>query len=225
MRVLSAIQPSFFPWRGYIDMVRKSDVFIFYDHVQYDKNGWRNRNKIIINKKPKWITVPIKKEKLSKKIKDVKLIESEKYLKKIYDTFYFNYKNHPNFKEIIKIIEDIFFSQKWNFLSDLNIKITKEICKYFKINTEFKISSELDIVDDKNLNLINLCKKFNCEGYLSGITAKNYVDTKLFKEHNIKVIWNDFKDFPYVQYKIENIFYEKLSMIDYMFNVKDKNYD
>ena len=59
MRTLVALQPSFLPWRGYFDLIKKSDKFIFYDHVQYDKNGWRNRNRIIINNKIKWLTIPI----------------------------------------------------------------------------------------------------------------------------------------------------------------------
>jgi hypothetical protein len=203
MKILSAIQPSFLPWRGYIDIIKKSDVFIFYDHVQYDKNGWRNRNKILINRKPQWLTIPIKKDKFEKKINEVKLVDSNKNLQKIFKTIYLNYKNHTNFNKVIRLIENIFFMKEWNLLSELNIEITKKICDYYKIDTEFKLSSDLKNNKDKNLNLILLCKKFNCEKYLTGPSAKNYLDSELFKKNEIEIIWHDYIDKPYYQHKVE----------------------
>lgn len=218
MRILSAIQPSFLPWRGYIDIIKKSDVFIFYDHVQYDKNGWRNRNKVLINKKPRWLTLPIKKDRLKKKINEVNLVDSTENLQKIYKTIYLNYKNHPNFKKVIKIIESIFKKKKWILLSELNIELIKKICDYYNIGTEFRLSSELDNNKDKNLNLVFLCKKFNCDKYLTGISAKNYLNLSLFKDNKIEIIWHDFIDKPYYQHNTNDKFHGKLSIIDYMFN-------
>src|SRR5438132_3729045 len=53
------LQPSYIPWRGYFDLVHDADVFVFYDDVQYDKHGWRNRNRIKTSMGPRWLTVPV----------------------------------------------------------------------------------------------------------------------------------------------------------------------
>ena len=58
MRVV-ILQPSYLPWLGYFDQLYKSDVFVLYDDVQYDKHGWRNRNRIKTDKRPLWLTVPV----------------------------------------------------------------------------------------------------------------------------------------------------------------------
>ena len=54
----AVIQPSYIPWRGYFDMIGRSDVFVFYDDVQFDKHGWRNRNRIKTANGPGWLTIP-----------------------------------------------------------------------------------------------------------------------------------------------------------------------
>ena len=56
---ISIIQPSYIPWLGYLYMVRKSDIFVYYDNVQYDKGGWRNRNKVVCGDKVKWLSLSL----------------------------------------------------------------------------------------------------------------------------------------------------------------------
>ena len=73
MKILSAIQPSFFPWPGYFDIIKQSNVFLYYDHVQFDKNGWRNRNYFKINDNRKLITLPIIHNNLLKKINETEI--------------------------------------------------------------------------------------------------------------------------------------------------------
>ena len=97
MKTLAAIQPSFIPWRGYFDIINKSDIFVFYDHVQYDKNGLRNRNRILVKNQIKWLTLPVKKAKLGTKIKDIKIHNPKFELNKIKRIIYEAYNNHPNF--------------------------------------------------------------------------------------------------------------------------------
>ena len=193
MKVLSAVQPSFFPWPGFFDLIKKSDVFLHYDHVQFDKNGWRNRNYFKINKKQKLITVPILHKNLSKKINETEIYSSKISLNKIYKGLYYNYKNYKRFNEINKMFLDQIINIEWNNLSKFNIFFTENICNYLKINTLRFVSSELENLEDKNLNLVYLCKKFECDTYLSGVTAKNYLDEELFKKNDIKIIWHNYQ--------------------------------
>ena len=68
---------------NYFDIINKSDIFVFYDHVQYDKNGLRNRNRILVKNQIKWLTLPVKKAKLGTKIKDIEIHNPKFELNKI----------------------------------------------------------------------------------------------------------------------------------------------
>ena len=219
-KILVALQPSFIPWRGYFDLIEKSDKFIFYDHVQYDKNGWRNRNKILINNKVNWITVPVVHKNLDKLLKDVEIFDLENSLEKIIKTISQNYIKHPSYSLFFHVLENI-FKKKPKLLVDLNIDIIISICDYMGIKIDQTRSSKLANVKDKNMNLINLCKKYDCNQYLSGNLAKSYINENIFSDNGIEVLWHEFKESSYQHHKIDQkIFFEKLSIIDYLFNIK-----
>lgn len=59
MKKVAIVQSNYIPWRGYFDLINSVDEFIFFDEVQYTRRDWRNRNKIIINNKPQWLTLPL----------------------------------------------------------------------------------------------------------------------------------------------------------------------
>jgi Holliday junction resolvase-like predicted endonuclease len=86
---ISILQSNYIPWKGYFDLIAKSDVFVIYDEVQYTKNDWRNRNKIQSKNGPQWITIPVKQETLNQKIFESK-ISANNWSKKT--CFYFNWK-------------------------------------------------------------------------------------------------------------------------------------
>lgn len=225
MKTLVILQPSFLPWCGYFDLIAKSDIFIFYDHVQFDKNGWRNRNKILNKEsmKEEWITLPIKKVS-NQSIKDVKLSDFSYNVKKIQKIIVQNYSKHPNFDSFFKILKNL-LSKDWIFLSELNIYLTNHICKYLNIKVNSIKSSDLKNIYGKNENIINLCKQFSCERYLSGPSAKNYIDEEIFKRENIFIKWHEYVPGFYNQHGVtsKQDFYSYLSIIDFIFNMEKKN--
>ncbi len=218
MKILSILQPSFLPYLGYIDLIEKCDQFIFYDHVQFDKNSWRNRNRILINNIPSWITVPIVRDKLSKKIFETRIYDPEKNFEKIKKKIFYNYKNHPNFENFSEKLLFI-FNKKEIFLSSLNIELTKIVLDELKIKFNYIKSSDYDNLEDKNLNIINWCKNLECKIYYTGQSAKNYINVNLFKKNGIDV---KFQNFIHPVYKQKNVkkFVPNLSVIDYIFNLE-----
>ena len=215
-KILAIIQPSFFPYHGYFDIIKKSDVFIFYDHVQYDKNGWRNRNRILINGNIKWITIPVKLDQ-SKIIKNVQIFNPDYNLNKIYKKIKESYKKAKNYKIINSLIEEIFFFKKWIYISEFNIYSTQRICEFLNIKSTFYKSSDFKNIDDKNQNIINHCINMQCNTYLSGLLAKDYISEKLFSLNKINLIWYDYKIKTYSQLHSKD-FIPRLSIIDYLYN-------
>ena len=82
------LQPSYIPWRGYFDQISRADLFIFYDDVQYDKHGWRNRNQIKTAQGRQWLTIPVHSAGATQgvPIKDVKMDWSKPWAKNHWKT-------------------------------------------------------------------------------------------------------------------------------------------
>ena len=199
---VAVIQPSYIPWLGYFYMINWADIFIFYDDVQYDKDGWRNRNQVMHMGKPKWLTLSIDKSSLSKDFSDRK-INKVKLAKKN------QFKEHKRLLKIYysidneSILDKIYTDNlnKFEYLSDAVIDQTINICKNIGIKTNFIKSSDLDYKNSlnsenaelrKNLNLLKLIQSVGGKEYISGKSAKNYLDTELFEKNGINIHWNNF---------------------------------
>ena len=79
------MQPTYIPWAGYFDLINRSDVFVFLNNVQFSKQSWQVKNKILSNGNELKLTVPIKKARLSTNIDQIIIDDShlEKHLKSI----------------------------------------------------------------------------------------------------------------------------------------------
>jgi hypothetical protein len=106
---LAIMQPYFFPYLGYFQLISTVDKFILYEHVQYIKKGWINRNRIIeLNKGDIYIRVPIKKKETNPYICEAEIDNSTLWGKKIINLLFYNYKKSPFFEEIYPFFENIF---------------------------------------------------------------------------------------------------------------------
>src|SRR3954469_1788276 len=86
------LQSNYVPWKGYFDLIHDADLFIFYDEVQYTKNDWRNRNRIVTKNGPQWLTIPIPHEAVHQKISEVLLPKDGDWQKLHWKSLFFGYK-------------------------------------------------------------------------------------------------------------------------------------
>ena len=70
---LAIMQPYFFPYIGYFQLINAVDKFVFYDDVNFIKGGWINRNRILVNGEIKFFTVPITGVSSFKKTKETRI--------------------------------------------------------------------------------------------------------------------------------------------------------
>ena len=216
--IISIHQPAYLPWLGYFDKINNSDLFVFLDTVQFQKNSFQNRNMILSSKGPIWLTVPIKNEE-DKIIKNIKIFNNNKWKKKHIDTIKFNYSKSLNFE---KIYEELlfFYNKDWYYLNELCFEMLKYFCKKLNINTKIIRLSEVEHVDGHKGDLIlNICKKYKAKKYFSGINGINYLNTKDFKKNNIQVIFQNFDHPTYKQINNDQ-FTKNLSIVDYLMNTK-----
>jgi hypothetical protein len=201
MPIISILQSNYIPWRGYFDIVRKSDVFVIYDEVQYTKNDWRNRNVIQTKVGSQWLTIPVKQLSLNQAIKDTK-IASNNWAQKHWNAIQLTYAKANHFSENETWLSEMYTEVRYyDLLSEVNLFFLKKVCEKLAIQTEIIDSLDLDLKGDKNEKLIDAVNKLKGNCYLSGPAAKSYLDVELFQKNGISVEWMDYSNYvPYPQW-------------------------
>src|SRR5579884_3943213 len=131
MTTAVVLQPSFVPWRGYFDLIRRADVFVFYDDVQYDRHGWRNRNRIKTAAGPKWLTIPLHSTdgKLHEtRICDMRTVEESNWRTRHFETLRHNYARAPYFARYREMLED-WYGEPAPLLADFTIHTAIELAR------------------------------------------------------------------------------------------------
>jgi len=213
---ISAHQPAYLPWLGYFDKILRSDLFIFLDSIQFEKNSFTNRNMIKSSNGAIWLTVPVKtKDHFELKLNEIVIDNKKNWKDKHLKSIYFNYKKAVNFEYNFPKIEKL-YSNNYEFLSDLCFEHLIFWLEEFNIKTKIIPSSKLNIKSNKSDLVLELCLKFNANNYLSGILGKNYLEEENFKRHNIEVEYQKFETPFYEQLYGE--FIPNLSIIDVWMN-------
>lgn len=194
------LQPSYVPWRGYFDQIRRADLFIFYDDVQYDKHGWRNRNQIKTAQGKQWLTIPVHTKGVTEgiPIKDVRIDWSKPWAKNHLKTLTISYNRSPCFKNYLPLLESLYGRQDV-YLADFTIATTIALSHELGINsTRFLRSSELPEVHGlKTERLIQILKKVGAAHYISGPSARDYIEPEKFAEAGITL---EYMEYNYPEY-------------------------
>lgn len=184
MRV-SIHQPQYLPWFPYFQKIISSDIFIFLDTVDFQKNGLQNRNQILTSNGPAWLTVPVK-QKLGQKIIDTKINDASGWKKKHIKTLTMNYSKLDYFKQNHTDLFNIYMDAG-DSLADLNILLVKKLLHLMQVNTPTFRSSDLSAGGNSTQLLLNLCIEVGASTYISGIGGKNYLDVDSFTSAGIAV--------------------------------------
>jgi hypothetical protein len=212
---VSILQSNYIPWKGYFDIIAKSDAFVIYDEVQYTKNDWRNRNLIKTQNGLEWLSISVRQESLNQKIFETNILHSN-WSKKHKSTLQTNYGKTPYFKEYKDAFFEIYDTPS-NCLSEINRLFIEKICGILAIETKIIDSRELNLIGDKVERLVDACKKLKATKYLSGPAAKNYMNEVLFYENNIELEWMDYSN--YKEYnQLYPPFEHGVSILDLIFN-------
>ncbi len=221
-KIIGIMQPYLFPYLQYWQLIQAVDTFVIYDDVQYIKNGWINRNNILLNNNAHLITLPLEGASSNKNINEISVVKNEVLKQKLLKTMTVAYKKAPNFEMIYNIIEKTLFSDD-QCISSVNTYAIKEICNYLDINTEIIISS--DIEKDNNLKaqdkVIHITQLLNGTDYINVIGGSELYSKEDFAKNGLVLhfLKGNFK--PYTQFGKE--FVKGLSIIDIlMFNSKEQ---
>ena len=216
------LQPGYLPWLGFFDQLQRSDCFIFYDDVQYDKNGWRNRNRIkSTTGEPHWLTVPVRVYSLTQRLIETAIDNRAPWARKHVGTIRQFYAKAPHLNRYLPELENLLRGRNWELLCDLDLTVIKLMCQWLGLEREIMRSSELLITGDGSERLVNFCLHVGANHYLSGNAAHEYLDVALFARHGIEVEWQNYKHPTYPQQ--HGAFVPFLSALDLLFNCGDES--
>jgi len=218
--VIGILQPGYLPWLGFFEQMYRSDVFVIYDDVQYDKEGWRNRNRIKTANGAQWLTVPVHvRFEDHPLIYEVKIDNKANWRKKHLSSIKQNYSRSPFYKEYIGTFEDA-YCREWEYLVDIDMHFILELANCLGMGGKKIVrSSSLGITGDRMQRLIDICRMFNADTFYEGAAGRNYIDAADLVRHGIKVEYQDYKHPVYKQLYGE--FISHLSVIDLLFNHGD----
>jgi hypothetical protein len=219
------LQPSYIPWRGYFDQIRRADLFIFYDDAQYDKHGWRNRNQIKTSQGKQWLTIPVHSKGVMDgiPIKDVRIDWSKPWAKSHLKALTFAYAKTPHFADYTPWLNSV-FARRDEFLADFTIWLTIEITRKLGFSrTRFMRSSEIAAIGKKTDRLIQILKHVGATHYISGPSARDYIEDDKFTAAGIPL---EYMEYNYPNYpQLYPPFDPYITILDLMFMMGDASGD
>jgi hypothetical protein len=214
-RSVAILQSNYIPWKGYFDLIRDVDLFIFLDDVQYTTRDWRNRNRIKTRHGLAWLTVPVGASR-SRLIHEVEIANPDwGFLH--WRRLLASYGSTPYFDQIRPLLEPIYLGTTWRLLSDLNQTIVRTLAGALGINTELADSRRYKVGTRKQDRILDLLSKAGATRYVTGQAARAYIDPERFARAGIDLVWKDYSKYPEYPQPFPP-FEHQVTILDLMFN-------
>jgi hypothetical protein len=213
-------QPNYIPWRGYFHQIQKADIFVFYDDVQYDKHGWRNRNRIKTAQGPIWLTIPVLKKGAVRNhtpINQILIDRTYNWPRKHWSAIEQSYGKAPFFREYASELKQI-LEKPYEKLADMTIDMTIALASALGIfRTTFLRSSSLNADGAKTDRLLRILQSIGATHYITGPAAKAYLDVERLANAGISI---EYMDYNYPDYpQLYPPFDSQVSILDLLFMV------
>lgn len=217
MLKVAILQSCYIPWKGYFDILGAVDHFMLFDDVQYARRHWHNRNRIQTAQGPIWLTIPVNtKGNFHQNIDEV--VVSEPWAQKHWKTIQTTYARAPFMDRYRDWLGGLYEeADRLERLSEINALFIRAIAKELRLDAAMTWSSEYPVEGRKTDRLLALCQAVGATSYLSGPSARTYLEEDKFSEAGIGVCWMDYSDYPeYPQMK--SPFEHGVSAIDLILN-------
>ncbi len=208
-------QLHYLPWLRYFEKIARSDVFIVLDNIQYNKNGWQNRNKVKTASGPTLLTVPVHAA-LGATLDEVRIDTTAKWSRKHWATIEQNYASAPHFAEHAPFFESA-YARTWGHLNDLNREILDYFVSALGIDTRIVYASDLNVPGVATERLVNLLRAVGADRYYSGAFAlEQYLDAELLRAAGVSLAIQEWTAPTYPQ--LHGDFIPDLAVPDLLFN-------
>jgi hypothetical protein len=220
--IASIMQPYFFPYIGYLQLLRAADVFVLLDDVQYIKGGWINRNRILLGGKPHWLTFPVEKASLQLRINERSYQASEANRNSILHALANAYRKAPHAEAVLNDAAEIMAFENAN-VAAFNRNLIERVAERLGIEVRILSSSEMETTPDLRGQdrVIDICRRLGAETYVNSIGGTGLYQADAFAANGIELKFLKARPQPYRQFG--DGFVPFLSILDVlMFNAPDE---
>jgi len=217
-KTVAIVQSNYIPWKGYFDLIARCDEFILFDDVQYTKRDWRNRNRIKTRHGVQWLSIPVNVSgRYFQAIKDVTIADAG-WAETHWKTIAANYARAPFFDQYREPIERLYREASDPSLSGVNRRFIVGLCGLLGIETRITSSMDYGVIEGKTARLVELCRQAGASRYISGPSARSYIEPELFERAGIALEYMDYAGYKeYAQ--LYPPFEHAVSVVDVLFSV------
>jgi hypothetical protein len=197
-KTIVILQSNYLPWKGYFDLMAAADEFLLFDEVQFTKNDWRNRNRIVRNGKLHWLTLPIRTAgRFGAAIRDVE-VAGANWAAAHWQTLRQAYRSAPHFKTVGPLLEQAYTATAaLNRLSPINEHFLRSLAAVLRLDTTILNADTVPrTTDDPTKRLLEICQARGATAYVSGPAARAYLDLAAFRAAGIAVCFADYSGYP-----------------------------
>ena len=215
---ISIIQSAYVPWKGFFDLINRCDGYVIYDSVQFSKGHWHNRNRIKTPRGPTWITIPVVTAgRFGQRIQDV--VIAKPWAEQHWQALERSYRSAPFFPILSSIVRQWYESASLeNRLTAINEIFLRGIADLLKIHTKITRDETYHPEGKGDDRVLDICLKAGATNYLSGPSARAYLDVEKFERAGIVVEWMTYSDYPEYR-QLWGSFEHRVSILDLLFNV------
>ena len=218
--IITIHQPEHLPWLGFFNKISKAEKFVILDSVQFRKNYFQNRNRIMGSNGVQYINVPTK----TKGHMDNDLAHTEismdganaKWREKYLKTIQMSYSKHPYYSDVYPVIDSAINTNS-NNLCEINLAIIKSFAEKLDIHPEYIRASEMELCGNKSDLILDICETLKTDIYIAGPSGRDYLDVKSFTDAGIIIKYNDYNHPVYPQKKAKE-FESNLAALDLFMN-------
>ena len=215
-RAVAIHQPHYLPWLGYLAKLDRADCFVYLDTVQFEKNGWQNRNRIKTPQGTQWLTVPVRHH-FGQTIAEVPIADGEDWSRKHRQALTTHYGAAPHFGAARPALETL-YAASWERLADLAVASVECVARLLDIQCPTVRASALGpLPHEPTERLLAICRRLEADTYLAGAVGPEYMDLERFTRAGIRVLVQEYRHPDYPQRY--GPFLPNLAAVDLLCNV------
>lgn len=212
---IAILQSNYIPWKGYFDLIAAVDEFVIFDDVQFTRRDWRNRNKIVIDGRVHWLTIPVaSKGRFDAAIQEMEVSEPD-WTAKHWRSIQHAYRKAPFYKDIAPLLEDLYTrAGALKKLTEINEMFLRALAGHLGLTTAFSRSSDVPrIAADPTGRLVEICVARKAREYISGPAARSYIENGQFEAARVALRYANYSGYPIYAQRLEP-FEHGVSVID-----------
>lgn len=218
---LVVMQPYFFPYLGYFQLMHAADKFVVYDDVNFIKGGWINRNRLLANGEASYFTVPLRGASSFRPIHQVEVDDSVPWRTRLLKTFRQTYGKAPHFADVFPLLEDVLTLEELA-IAGFAVASLRAVVTYLGLKIDLVESSR--IYENSHLHgverVLDICRKEGARRYVNASGGRTLYSPESFAEHGIELRFLTPRPIAYGQFRPP--FVPWLSMLDVlMFNERE----